>query len=149
MSQIKPAPESTNQAENPLRKRFVVSMRVLKWLAFGLISAVLGLFSMGLIFLPDLAPGESIYGRLLAALIFFIVSGFIVGWVNPEAWGMAGIMAWGGMLMGVSMLLSREGSLIEGIMLLTLPVLVSLAAGYAGFLARHKLPRHNHNHKAG
>ncbi len=52
-------------------------LRVFKWIVSGLVSAILGLLSLAL-FLPELAPGETILGRVLAALIFSIIGGLLV-----------------------------------------------------------------------
>lgn len=115
-------------------------LRLLKWLVFGVISAILGLLSLGPFFLPGLAPGESILGRIMAVLIFFLVAGVIVGYSNPEAWGITGVMAWGGALTGISRLLSGQGSRLEGVALLMLPLFVSLCAGYLGMVIHQRAP---------
>jgi hypothetical protein len=72
--------------------------------AKGVVSAVLalalGFFGLSLLF-SDLGPGETWASRLTITAVFYFVSGLVVGYVNPKLWMIAGIIAWGSVLLGI------------------------------------------------
>jgi len=49
----------------------------------------------------DLGPGESELSRFLTAAVFFFLSGLFIGYLNPKAWLLAGLNAWGGVFLGL------------------------------------------------
>ena len=68
--------------------------------AFSVIFAMLfGVFGLSLVF-SDLGSGEAWWARVLVATFFFFFCGLAVGWFNPRFWIIAGLSAWGGILMG-------------------------------------------------
>lgn len=65
----------------------------------------LGFVGLSLLF-SDLGPGESGLGRILLTGAFFFFSGLVIGYVAPRRWWLAGLTAWGGVLLGAAGLVS-------------------------------------------
>ncbi|MBK9155459.1 MAG: hypothetical protein IPM25_14825 [Chloracidobacterium sp.] len=63
------------------------------------IAIVLGFGGLVLTF-SDLGPGESWPLRITVAAAFFFISGAFVGLIQPKAWPIALLTAWGAVLMG-------------------------------------------------
>jgi len=114
--------------------------------AFAILSLLLGFFGLALVF-SDLGPDEEWLGRAFVAVIFFFLCGLIIGFFDPERWIIAGLSAWGGILMGgfiVLVSIGRYGSaafdaqeppyILAGLTMLFIPLGLSLIGGYIGKL---------------
>jgi hypothetical protein len=113
-------------------------MFTLRSLAFAMIALVLGFFGLSLVF-SDTGPGESDARRVVVATFFFFLCGFGLGFFNPKAWAVAGLAAWGAVLVrGLSIpgaVVARDRPLmVFGLAVLFLPLVLTLAGGYAGKL---------------
>ncbi len=72
----------------------------LRTLAFASLALVLGgIFGLSMVF-SDIGPGESETRRIVVATLFFFLSGLGIGYLNPRAWTVSGLTAWGGRLNG-------------------------------------------------
>jgi hypothetical protein len=100
----------------------------------------LGFFGLSLMF-GDLGPGESWPERIMTIALFFSVSGLIFGFISPERWQLASLLAWGAVLLGLGSVMANVGRGIEevlGSFLLLLPLPLTLAAAYVGrYLRMH------------
>jgi len=112
-----------------------------------LAALILGLFGLALIF-SNLSPNETWSIRVAVAVIYFFLCGLGIGFLSRDFWFIAGLSAWGAVLMGgllVIVALGRHGSasfeaqeppyISSGLLLLFVPIVLSLAGGYIG----HKL----------
>ena len=92
-------------AETGTSKRaFLVD--IIRAVLFGLVALVLGFIGVSLLF-SDLGPGETMTSRLITAIVFYLISGFAVSYLNPRFWLVGGVVSWGGVLFGL-------GGLIRG-----------------------------------
>lgn len=121
---------------------------------FSVIFALLfGVFGLSMVF-SDLGPGEAWWERVLVATFFFFFCGLAVGWFNPRFWIIAGLSAWGGILMGGLLILasfSKYGTaafgvqeppyISAGLMVLFLPLTFSLVGGYVGKLIGQRMAK--------
>lgn len=114
---------------------------------------LIGVFGLSLVF-SDLGPGEAWWGRVLVATLFFFFCGLGIGWFNPRFWMIAGLSAWGGILMGgllVFFALSKYGTaafdaheppyISVGLIMLFLPVTFSLVGGYVGKMIGQRMAK--------
>jgi hypothetical protein len=87
----------------------------------------------------DLGPGESQLSRDLETVAIFGVGGFTVGLLTRSRWYLAGLVAWGGVLLGLGSLLS--GSL-QGLWSYgAFSIVCSLGGGYLGFQCTRLIQR--------
>lgn len=126
----------------------------IKNLAFTALALLLGIFGFVFAF-SDSGPGEFWLGRALVAALFFFLCGFGFGFFNPGGWAIAGLTAWGCILMGGLIVFAairpRENigvipppSISAGLILLFIPTGLALVGGYLGKLLRlrkHALQR--------
>jgi hypothetical protein len=109
-----------------------------------LAALILGLFGLALVF-SDLAPNETWSIRVGIAVAYFFLCGLGIGFLSRDFWLIAGLSAWGAILMGgllVMVALGRHGSaafnaqeppyISSGLLLLFVPIVLSLAGGYLG-----------------
>ena len=75
-------------------------MDLLKAFISGLFALVIGLFGLSLLF-SDLGPGETWANRVIMLVALYAVSGLIIGYINPKLWMIAGLTAWGTVLLGI------------------------------------------------
>ena len=114
--------------------------------AVAILALTLGFFGLALVF-SDSGASEEWLVRVLVAALFFFLSGLGIGFINPELWIIAGLSAWGGILMGgfiVLMALGRYGSaafdaqeppyISAGLTMLFVPLGLTLIGGYIGKL---------------
>ncbi|MBI2868480.1 MAG: hypothetical protein HYX96_01480 [Chloroflexi bacterium] len=111
---------------------------------FTFAALVVGLFGLSLLF-ADLGPGESFTGRIVMLVITLLLSGLVIGFFNPGAWFLAGLTAWGSVLIGAAGIVAGDNR-VESFGMLLLPLGLALVSGYAGALlsksqAFRKLPR--------
>lgn len=78
---------------------------LLKGTISGMFALLLGFFGLSLLF-SDLGPGETWVGRFVALAVLYVVSGLIIGYVNPKLWMLAGLTAWGAVLIGIVALMN-------------------------------------------
>ncbi len=117
-----------------------------KNLAFAILALLFGVFGLALVF-SDLGASEACLGRVSVAALFFFLCGLGIGFLNPELWIIAGLSAWGGILMGgfiVLMAISKYGSaafdaqeppyISAGLAMLFIPPGLTLIGGYIGKL---------------
>ena len=74
------------------RRGWPTGLRVVAFALFGLAIGVLGL-SMAF---SDLGPGETETSRNVASALFFLLPGWIIGFLNPRYWVVSVVPAWGG-----------------------------------------------------
>lgn len=115
-------------------------LRYLGLLGFLLVAIGLGFFGLSMVF-SDLGPGETWDTRIALAVLFFTISGLVLGFLSPTRWRLAGLVAWGPVLMGMgSVLASVEGGLQEVlvglIFFMALPVAVM--GGFFGKRVRRR-----------
>ncbi len=110
------------------------------------LALLLGVFGLALVF-SDLGSSEAWQERVFVATLFFFLCGLGIGFFNPELWIIAGLSAWGGILMGgfiVLMAIARYGSaafdaqeppyISAGLIMLFIPLGLTLIGGYIGRL---------------
>lgn len=61
---------------------------------------VAGFFGLSLLF-SDFGPGETPVERGFLVVGFYFFAGLILGFLNPWKWWFAGLVAWGGILIGL------------------------------------------------
>lgn len=133
---------------------------ILRSILSAVLAVLFGIFGLVLVF-SDLGPGEVWWERVLIAMLFFFFCGLAVGWFNPRFWIIAALSAWGGFLMGGSLVffaLSKYGKaafdaqeppyISVGLIMLFFPVIFSLIGGHVGKLigphmAKAKRPASN------
>lgn len=122
-----------------------------KNLAFATLALILGVVGLVLVF-SDSGPNESWLGRVLIAALLFFLCGLGIGFFNPRRWIIAGLTAWGGVLMGgfiVCAAIRKYESdafraqeppyIAAGLVLLFMPIGLALFGAYIGKLLREKL----------
>ncbi|MBI2830597.1 MAG: hypothetical protein HYX81_05510 [Chloroflexi bacterium] len=87
-----------------------------------------------MVLFSDLGPGQSFAWQLFTATIFFLVSGLIIGFFNPNIWLLAAIVAWGGVLLAGAFVKEPTASLPR----LVVSLGPTLLGGYAGGLVGKK-----------
>ncbi len=110
------------------------------------LALLLGVFGLALVF-SDLGSSEAWQERVFVATLFFFLCGLGIGFFNPELWIIAGLSAWGGIIMGgfiVLMAISRYGNaafsaqeppyISVGLIMLFIPLGLTLIGGYIGRL---------------
>lgn len=86
---------------------------VVKGIIFAVIAIILGLIGFSLFF-SDLGSQESEVNRIVIIVLFFFVSGLVIGYFNPRIWMLAGLTAWLCVLFGGGVLLrgaTKQGDL--------------------------------------
>jgi hypothetical protein len=78
----------------------ITRIDVTKGVVFAVLALVLGFFGLSLLF-SDLGPGESWTDRLAITAAFYVASGLVIGYLNPKLWMIAGLTAWGAVLLGI------------------------------------------------
>jgi hypothetical protein len=117
-----------------------------KNLAVAILALALGFVGLAFVF-SDLGASEAWLARVFVAALFFFLCGLGIGFINPELWIIAGLSAWGGILMGgfiVLMAIGRYGSaafdaqeppyISAGLTMLFIPLGLTLIGGYIGKL---------------
>ena len=116
------------------RKLIVDTIRVV---FFGLGALILGFIGVSLLF-SDLGPGETMTGRLITAVTFFLVASFVVGYCNPRFWWLGGLVSWGGVLLGMGGLI--RGPTMETLTYLLPSIVPAFVGAYlGGFVGRKRL----------
>lgn len=114
-------------------------------LVFSVLALLFGFFGLALVF-SDLGPGESWVVRILVATLFFLISGALIGFLNPNLWMISGLTAWGGLLIGGFITwgairrydrgdaasAQEPTNISAGLIMLFLPLTLSLIGGYIG-----------------
>lgn len=109
-------------------------INAIRIIVFAVLGIGLGFFGLSLLF-SDLGPGETQASRNATVAIFTFLSGLFMGYFNPKVWFLAGLVAWGGALLGIGGLTSNPVSAL-GVMLLSLGP--ALLGGYIGGLIGRK-----------
>ncbi len=66
---------------------------IIKGIIFAAIAIILGLIGFSLFF-SDLGSQESEVSRIVTIVLFFFISGLVIGYFNPRIWILAGLTAW-------------------------------------------------------
>ncbi len=104
-----------------------------------IIALLAGLLGLSFVF-SDPGPGESLMWRLAEAALLFFFSGVLTGYLYSRSWRLAGLAAWGAVLLALASLLSAAGEgltggeLVQLLALLLVPLGLALAGGYLGAL---------------
>lgn len=75
---------------------------------------------------------------IFIGLAFFLGAALLLGYAHPPAWWAAGLLAWGGVLLGALGLIAalrgtvEPGYVLRSLSLLLVPLALSLAGGAAG-----------------
>jgi hypothetical protein len=83
----------------------ITRLDLLKGFISGLFALALGFFGLSFLF-SDLGPGETWTSRFIGLAVLYLGSGFIIGYVNPKLWMIAGLTAWGALLLGIVALIN-------------------------------------------
>ncbi len=137
--------DEREQQRTAVKERIQAALVLLiNHLAFAVIALLLGSFTYVLAY-ADLGLGESWLARAIVAALFFFLCGFGLGFFNPDGWIIAGLTAWGCVILGVLSLVSsvrpRESIgvipqeppfIYAGLILLFIPAGLALVGGYIG-----------------
>ncbi|MFH1381517.1 MAG: hypothetical protein ABIH70_01330 [Chloroflexota bacterium] len=108
-------------------------MVIVKAVVSVLVSLLLGAFGLSLLF-ADLSPSETMAGRLIFLAFLYLLTGFIFGYVNPRVWLFSGVVAWGGVFIGLEGLSAGTSATL----LLAFSLGTSYGGGYLGKLLWRK-----------
>ena len=97
----------------------------------------IGFFSITLFF-SDLGPGETLFSRFVIAVILYLVVGLIIGFFNPKAWMLAGLVSWGAVMLGLIGLVRGE-DVSYSFLMVVFSLGPSLLGGLLGSYSRKKL----------
>ncbi len=75
-------------------------MKILRIVISIIIALGVGFIGLSLLF-SDLGPAETIQQRLYITEGIYFAAGLAVGLITPEWWWLAGITAWGGVLLAI------------------------------------------------
>lgn len=117
-------------------------LRTVKIAGFSMLALIGGFFGLSLFF-SDLGPGETMLSRFITAGILFFLTGLVTGYFNPHIWMLAGLVGWGGVLLGVSGLIRREEILLSLSMLL-ISLGPAFLGGFLGSFFSRKVPLKRH-----
>ena len=114
---------------------------------------MLGFSGLSLLF-SDLGPGETYVSRALIAGLFFFLASLFIGYFNPSRWWLSGLVAWGGVFLGIGALLGSPGKGAKEFLLslgvLVLPLGISLFGGKRGAkLNKRKYDQRSSNARKG
>lgn len=109
------------------RLTFIVD--IVKAIALGLAALILGFIGASLLF-SDLGPGETMTSRMVTAVVFYLISGFAVSYLNPKLWLVGGLVSWGAVLLGLGGLL--RGPTIETLVYLLPSTVPTFTGAYLG-----------------
>lgn len=112
-------------------------MKPLKLTAFVLLGIALGFFGLSLLF-SDLGPGETITSRLTTAGLFYLASGMLIGFFNASLWPIAGVIAWGAIILGLGGFFGGRPDLFEDLLLPAVALVPTFLGGYLGALLNRK-----------
>ncbi|MFH1031856.1 MAG: hypothetical protein V1767_04785 [Chloroflexota bacterium] len=76
------------------------SWGVVRIVCFAIGELLLGLFGLSLFF-SDPGPGETLLSRFVIAVVLYFTVGLITGFFNPRVWLLAGLVSWGGVMLGL------------------------------------------------
>lgn len=131
--------------------------------AVSILALILGFLGLALVF-SDLETSDGWLARVIVAALFFFLCGLGIGFINPELWIIAGLSAWGGILMGgfiVLVSIGRYGSaafdaqeppyISAGLIMLFIPLGLTLFGGYIGKLLsrvrKERIQNNTANHR--
>ena len=105
-----------------------------------LIALAAGFVGLAMLF-GDLGPEETMASRAALVAGLHALAGAVIGFVEPGHWKLAGLAAWGAVVLGLGVLLGNLGSgfgeALSGLVLLA-PLAVALAGGYVGRWLRRR-----------
>ncbi len=78
----------------------ITGLDLLKGCISGVFALALGFVGLSFLF-SDLGPGETWAGRFIGLTVLYLGSGLVIGYVNPKLWMIAGLTAWGALLLGI------------------------------------------------
>lgn len=116
---------------------------ILKTILVAAIVLLVGLLGLSMFF-ADLGPGETLTSRLTQAALLFFLSGALIGYLHNRTWMLAGLVAWGPVLLSLVRLPSAViggipvSGLAELFAFLLLPLGLALAGGYLGALLANR-----------
>jgi hypothetical protein len=108
------------------------AISIIQGIVFTVVAVLLGFLGLPLFF----ADGPSLSERFVVAAIAYPLFGFVTGYFNTRAWMIAGLAAWGPMLLGILSLISQLSVLALGLLLL--PLGLVLLGGYVGSRFRRR-----------
>ena len=114
------------------------TIAVLKIAGFIIAELIIGFFGLDLIF-SDFGPGETALSRMIIIAVFYVLFGLAAGFIVPRRWYLAGIMAWGGILVAVFAFVGNVGAGLRPMFLSLVPLLtlaITLCAGWIGMRLR-------------
>ncbi len=111
--------------------------RIVKIAGFSIAALVVGLFGLSLFF-SDLGPGETMFSRFATAVIIYFVAGLLIGFFNPKVWLLAGVVGWGGVILGLSGLARGENPVLS-LLMVVLSLGPSLLGGFLSSYAAKRL----------
>ncbi len=112
-------------------------LRMVRIACFSIAALAIGFFGLSLFF-SDLGTGESLSSRFVTAAILYFVVGFIIGFFNPGIWMLAGLVAWGGVVLGL-LGLTRAGDASLSFLMVTLSIGPALLGGFLASFTAKKL----------
>ena len=113
--------------------------RIVRIAGFSITALVVGFFGLSLFF-SDLGPGETLFSRSVTAVILYFAVGLIIGFFNPKVWILAGLVSWGGVILGVLGLARGEDAGLS-LLMVVLSLGPSLLGGFLASYASTKLLR--------
>ncbi|HEX6386934.1 MAG TPA: hypothetical protein VF177_19910 [Anaerolineae bacterium] len=105
------------------------------------LALVAGFVGLAMLF-GDLGPEETLASRAAMVAGLHLVVGVVVGLVEPVHWKLAGLAAWGAVVMALGVLLGNLGRGIEEVLpglVLFVPLALALVGGYAGRWLRRRM----------
>ncbi len=115
-----------------------------KTVLIAVVALGLGIVGLALAF-SDFGPAESAAGRISMIALFFVLSGFAIGFLHPRAWLLACLSTWGAALFGLVLCIAAlrtHGAdafqaleppyLTVGLAWLFGPLALAVASAYAG-----------------
>ncbi len=134
---------------------------LIKGIAFFSFALLLGIAGWGFLFpphgpgisaiLPEFSSEVTVTIYILVAALFFFLSGALIGFLNPNQWGISSVIAWPGMMIGGLEILAtirrnmdydpNALSLGSAFLLLTAPMAIAIVGGHVGKRCHHLFSR--------
>lgn len=114
-------------------------MKYLRTISAILLALVIGFVGLRLLY-SDLGPGETITQRLYITEAVYFTAGLAIGLTSPNKWWLAGLAAWGGVLLAVASLFNPVRDTWLTLIFLIASLLPSFVGGYTGsFIGKRHL----------
>ena len=112
--------------------------KVKRILTLAFFSFLLGIPGFGMA-LGDIGNGRTIIDWILLGAGYFFFAGFLLGLVDPYDWYLAGLAAWGPLIISAAILILNIQRQPFNPMSLLLPIALSLVGSLIGSVARAKI----------